>query len=112
MVVPCVDPLTQMFSKINKVTPMQSQNTKTRPQITTLSIYLVDGTRQTFQYKRTPEDEMRMATRVSDFLSSNAVAIQLADKTLFIPIERIKSIEVAPPLDVHVGGVIGPAVEI
>ena len=73
---------------------------------------LIDGTQRNFTFEPPPNQELRIAARIKEFMKQPTLAFQLPDRLLLIPMMQVKSIEFSPPLDKQIEGVFGHAREI
>jgi hypothetical protein len=83
-----------------------------QPEKITVTLTLVDGQRRTFTFQPPPNQQLRIAARVKEFIKQELVAFQLPDRLLMIPMAQVKSIEFTPVTEKTIDGVFGNAEEI
>lgn len=66
----------------------------------TMTIHFMDGTKQNFEYTRL-DDKMRYSAGaiIQEALNANQLIIAMEDKTLIIPFQNVRCIEIEPPME-------------
>ncbi len=77
-----------------------------------MMVRLVGGVEHHFEFTESSDSRMRLATRLREFMSNHAVALQLEDKMLLIPMAQIECIEISPSPGGKIEGVLGPAKQV
>jgi hypothetical protein len=75
------------------LTEETSAMSKTIP--STVTIHFTDGTTQRFAFEAPEIEPAVIADRMEKFLARNQIVVQLPNRLLIIPIQSIKSMEVA-----------------
>lgn len=84
----------------------------TPPDKVTVKINLVDGTQRTFTFQPPPNQDLRIAARIKEFLNRQSIAFQLPEGLLVIPMTQVKSVQFSAAIDKQIDGVFGNAKEV
>ncbi|MEM9943062.1 MAG: hypothetical protein AAF939_15975 [Planctomycetota bacterium] len=82
------------------------------PRKITIKLNLIDGNSRSFTFEPPPNQDLRMAARIKEFMNQQSVAFQLPDMLLVIPMNQVQSIEFTPTLDKKIEGVFWHSKEI
>ncbi len=83
-----------------------------KPEPITMRINLIDGSTRVFEFDPDSEDRLAFSGRAGEVLVERRIAVQLEDRMIVIPAERIDSIEFFPGPEVAPEGVFANAREI